>query len=170
MALDLSMTFKRQNTFGSGNGRPQKMNRAMAKDSYQDKDITAMDEGVLEDAIIVDKQMEANMLHIEGDVWLNLPDVPFNVLMMMLTITDLRRLTQVSSSWKNRIMENFLKNPANHKTLRARAWSRRALGFWMVPSNEEITNVIWLSKYDLALFVMGIILLFTFSKCWDHGH
>ena len=160
MALDLSLTFKRQNTFskplkmkleqanangeegGSGNRRPQKIKRAM--DSYQDKDITAMDEGVLEDAIIVDKQMEADVLHIEGDVWLNLPDIPFNVFMMMLRTTDLRRLTQVSSSWKNRITESFLKNPANHKTLSARI--RRAMDPRMLPSNEEITNAIWLSK------------------------
>ena len=46
-------------------------------------------------------------------------------------------------------MENFLNNPANHKTLRAKAWSRRVLGLWMAPSNEEITNVIWLSKYGI---------------------
>ena len=142
MALDLSLTFKRQNTFGSGNGRPQKINRAM--DSYQDKDITAMDEGVLEDAIIVDKQMEANMLHIEGDIWLNLPDIPFNVVMMMLRTTDLRRLTQVSSSWKKRITATFLKSPPNQKTLRAQI--ERAMDPRMLPSNEEITNAIWLSK------------------------
>ena len=127
---------------GSGNGRLQKINRAM--DSYQDKDITAMDEGVLEDGIIVDKQMEANMLHIEGDIWLNLPDIPFNVLMMMLRTTDLRRLTQVSSSWNKRITENFLKTAANHKTLRARI--ERAMDPRMLPSNEEITNAIWLGK------------------------
>ena len=79
------------------------------------------------------------------DIWLNLPDVPFNVFMMSLSITDLRRLTQVSSSWKNRITETFLKNPANQKTLRARI--DRAMGPGMLPSNEEITNAMWLSKY-----------------------
>ena len=137
----------------SGNGRPQKINRAT--DSHQDKDITAMDEGkipVLEDASIVDMPMVANMVHIEGDVWLNLPDIPFNVLMMMLRTTDLRRLTQVSSSWKNRITESFLKNPANHKTLSARI--RRAMDPMMLPSNEEITNAMWLSKYHLSLTVV----------------
>ena len=143
--------------------------------NYQDKDISDMEDEGEQDIDIDDKSIEANTVHNEHKFsalesnpvpstnsfknYLNLPDIPFTLLMKMLTITDLRRLTQVSSSWKNRIIENLLNNTANHKTLRAKAWSRRVLGLWMAPSNEEITNVIWLSKYDLALLVMRIILL-----------
>ena len=153
----------------------QKIRKAFeAMDSNKDKVMSDMENEGKQDIDNDDKSMEANKVDNEHEnqfsslesnpvpstnsfkSYLNLPDIPFDLLMKMLSITDLRRLTQVSSSWKNRIMENFLNNPANHKTLRARAWSRRVLGLWMAPSNEEITNVIWLSKYDLALFVMGI--------------
>ena len=92
--------------------------------------------------------------------YLNLPDIPFNLLMEMLSTTDIRRLTQVSNSWKKKITENFLNISANQKTLKAtatataRGWSRKEfnifgyliLDHWMPPSNEEITNFIWLSK------------------------
>ena len=80
------------------------------------------------------------------NIYLNLPDIPFNIFIMMLSTTDLRRLTQVSSSWKKRITEISLKNPVNMETLRARI-RRAMMTLWMLPSNEVITNAIWLSKY-----------------------
>ena len=81
--------------------------------------------------------------------YLNLPDLVFNNLMKMLSTTDLRRLKQVSVSWKKRITETFLENPANRNTLRAKI--ERAMGPGMLPSNEEITNAMWLSKYHYHL-------------------
>ena len=125
-----------------GNWRPQKINRAlMATNSNQGKDITVTGEEKEDKTPESDHALSTNSY----DIWLNLPDVPFNVFMTSLSITDLRRLTQVSSSWKNRITETFLKNPANQKTLRARI--ERAMGPGILPSNEEITNAMWLSKY-----------------------
>lgn len=144
-----------------GSRRPQKINRALMA-SNGDHGITATGEEQLPVLVgMQDEDMpkEANMVDNEDrtpesdhalstnsyDIWLNLPDVPFNVFMMSLSITDLRRLTQVSSSWKNRITETFLKNPANQKTLRARIDRKMCPG--MLPSNEEMTNAMWLSKY-----------------------
>ena len=99
------------------------------------------------DVIIADKQTEA-MVDIEDktqvNLWLNLPDVPFNALMMMLSTTQLRILTQVSSLLKKRITVNIFENHEKKKILRARMM--RAMGPGIYPSNEEITNAIWLSK------------------------
>ena len=144
-----------------------------AMGNYQDKDISDKEDEGEQDIDIDDKSIETNMVDNEDKThysalnsnpvlstknfksYLNLPDIPFNLLMEMLSTTDLRRLTQVSYSWKKRITENFLSNPANLKTLRARAtvtargWSRREMGIWtrwIPPSNEEINNFIWLSK------------------------
>ena len=102
--------------------------------------------------------------------FLNLPDVPFNLFAMMLSITQLRGLSQVSSSWRKRISENILENPARKNELRARI--QRAIvpkpiiktnhfmdmdieyGYewteYQYPSNEDISNAMWLSKYDLS--------------------
>ena len=76
--------------------------------------------------------------------WLNLPDVAFNALMMTHSTTQLRILSQVSSSLKKRIKENILENPANMKILRERI--ERTIGPVMLPSSEEITNAIWAGK------------------------
>ena len=77
--------------------------------------------------------------------FLNLPDIPFNVFAMMLSITQLRTLTQVSLSLKKKISENILENQARKNYLRARI--QRAMEQY--PSDEDISNAMWLSKYDL---------------------
>ena len=87
-----------------------------------------------------------------NNILLNLPDIPFNVFVMMLSITQLRALTQVSSSLKKRITENILENQARKNDLRVRI--QRAMEQWKAwnmeyPSNEDISNVMWLSKYGL---------------------
>ena len=129
-----------------GNGEPQKINRALeATNIYQDKDISDIEDEGEKDTDIDDKPIEADMVINEDkthfsdlesnpalsmnsfNIYLNLPDVPFNMLIMTLSTTDLRRLTQVSFSWKKRITEIFLENPANRKTLRARIESH---GSW----------------------------------------
>ena len=126
----------------------------------QDSDITAMDVKELpelegeKEFIIADKPTEADteaedetqvlLTHSPVNFWLNLPDVAFNVLMMMHNTTQLRILTQVSSSLKKRITVNILENPATKKILRARM--ERAMGPGIFPSNEEITNAMWLSN------------------------
>ena len=85
--------------------------------------------------------------------FLNLPDVPFNLFAMMLSITQLRALTQVSSSLKKRITENILENQSRKSDLRAQI--QRAMEPWKTwnweeyPSNEDISNAMWLSEYGL---------------------
>ena len=149
-----------------GNKRPQKIWKPWeATGSDQDRDIIAMDEERLpvmkekQDIDIFDKPMEARMVYIndqiqftasESDhagynIYLNLPDLPFSVLMMTHSTTQLRRLTQVSSSWKKRIQENILENSARQNDLRARI--EKVMGPGKLPSIEEISDAIWLSKY-----------------------
>ena len=150
----------------------------------QDSDITAMEVKELPELegenefIIADKLAEANteaedktkvlLTHSPVNFWLNLPDVAFNVLMMMHNTTQLRILTQVSSSLKKRITVNILENPATKKILRARM--ERAMGPGIFPSNEEITNAMWLSKLDLYHLFSLETFSVTFSKCRYHGH
>ena len=76
--------------------------------------------------------------------FLNLPDIPFNVFAMTLSITELRALTQVSSSLKKRISEDILENQARKNDLKARI--QRVMKEY--PSNEDISNARWLSKFD----------------------
>ena len=126
----------------------------------QDRDITVMDEKEMPElkgkngVIIADKTTKA-MVDIEDqskelltsnsvNFWLNLPDVAFNALMMTHSTTQLRILSQVSSSLKKRIKENILENPANMKIFRERI--ERTIGPVMLPSSEEITNAIWAGK------------------------
>ena len=87
------------------------------------------------------KSMEANMVDI-GDQpdWLNLPDLAFNEIMMMVS---LRSCMQVCSSWKERITKNILTNPTKRMVLRIRI--HRAMGPERFPSNEDICNAKWLS-------------------------
>ena len=92
----------------------------------------------------IEEKTQALFTSNSVNFWQNLPDVPFNLLMMMQSITQLRILTQVSSSLKKRIKENILERPSKKEILRARI--ERALGPGMFPSNEEITNAMWLSK------------------------
>ena len=159
----LKRKLEQAETYGqeSGNRRPQNINRSLeAPDSDQDKDISDMEDEGEQDIEIDDKPTEANnedktyfsapeskpaISTNSFNIYLNLPDIPFSIFIKMLGTTDLRRLSQVSSSWRKKITEIFLKNPANKKPLRARI--RRAMGLWMLPSNEVITNAIWLSKY-----------------------
>ena len=75
--------------------------------------------------------------------WLNLPDLAFNEIMMMMMIT-LRTGTQVCSSWRERITKNILENPTKKNIIRARV--ERVMGPGMFPSNEDICNARWLSK------------------------
>ena len=79
-----------------------------------------------------------------NNIFLNLPDIPFTVFAMTLSITQLRVLTQVSSSLKKRITENILENQARKNNLRVQI--QRAMEQY--PSNEDISNAMWLSKYN----------------------
>ena len=131
-------------------------------DNKQDRDIIAMDEKEMPElkgenkVIIADKPTKA-MVDIKDqsqelltsnsvNFWLHLPDVAFNALMMTHSTTQLRILSQVSSSLRKRIKENILENPANMKILRERI-ERTFIGPGMLPSSEEeITNAIWAGK------------------------
>ena len=106
----------------------------------QDRDITAMED--------IEGQNQVLFTSNSVNFWLNLPDVPFNLLMMMQSITQLRILTQVSSTLKKRIKKNILERPVKNKILRARI--ERVMGPGIIPSNEEITNAMWLSKFELS--------------------
>ena len=76
--------------------------------------------------------------------WLNLPDLAFNEIMMIMKMISLRTCMQVCSSWRERIMENILKNPTKRIVIRIRILT--AMGPERFPSNEEICNAKWLSK------------------------
>ena len=137
------------------------MTASVRKTPSFEKDITAMEKKKLpeleggKEVTFAEKQTEAEIedktqaFSISNSVnfWLNLPEVPFNALMMMHNTTQIRKLTQVSSSLKNRIKENILERPSINKILKARI--ERAMGPGMFPSNEEITNAMWLSKFEL---------------------
>ena len=96
-----------------------------------------------EDFKILDEPMEAKMAE-NGDQpnWLNLPDLAFNEIMMM--IISLHRCMQVCSSWREKITKNILENPTKKNIIRARM--ERAMGPGMIPSNEDICNAKWLGK------------------------
>ena len=93
------------------------------------------------------------------DIWLNLPDIPFDVIMMPQSTTQLRILTQVSSSWRKRITKNILENQVRKTELRVQ--SERALGPRMLPSKEEITNAMWLGMQFLSLNFCGTFFYFS---------
>ena len=95
-----------------------------------------------EDFKILDEPMDAKMADI-GDQpnWLNLPDLAFNEIMMM--IISLHRCMQVCSSWRERITNNIWKNPSRRNFIRDRI--ERAIGPERFPSNEEICIAKWLS-------------------------
>ena len=123
------------------NARPKKIWRPWeATGSDQAKDV---DMEVVERRAIEEEESDHTLLRSYLDNCLNLPDVPFNLFAMMLSITQLRRLTQVSSSWRKRITENILENPARKNDLRERI--QRALKN-EYPSNEDISNAMWLSE------------------------
>ena len=97
-----------------------------------------------EDINILDKPIETNMADIGGQPdWLNLPDLAFNEIMMMIS---LRSCMQVCFSWRERITKYILENPAKKNIIKARI--ERAMGpHWSIfPSNEDICNAKWLSK------------------------
>ena len=118
------------------------------------------------DGIIADKHTEA-MVDIEDrtqvNFWLNLPDVPFNVLMMLHSTTQLRILTQVSSSLKKRITVNILESHEKKKILRDRTKRTIAVGPEFFPSNEDITNAMWLSKIKLMSLIFNVNIFLFFS-------
>ena len=108
----------------------------------------------------MDKQKEAEMVDLwdqphqdnftESDPelymsnWHNLPDLDFDAIMMMASLTDLRKCSQVCRSWKVKITKNILQNKTKKSIIRARM--ERALGPGMFPSSEEICNAKWLGK------------------------
>ena len=90
----------------------------------------------------LDKLIDTEMSDI-GDQpdWLNLPDLAFNEIMMMIS---LRNCMQVCSSWNEKITKNILENPTKKNIIRARI--ERVMVPGMFPSNEDICNARWLSK------------------------
>ena len=126
------------------NARPKKIWRPWeATGSDQAKDV---DMEVVERRAIEEEESDHTLLRSNLDNCLNLPDVPFNLFAMMLSITQLRRLTQVSSSWRKRITQNLLENPARRNDLRARIQRALKNERYQYPSNEDISNAMWLSK------------------------
>ena len=151
-----------------GNGRPQKISRTLEasdSDQYNNRDIDIIDLTVMkegedidkptEDSNVYDVKVQSHFTSLEKpeptsnfNFLLNLPDIPFNIFAMRLSIAQLRGLTQVSSSLKKRITENILENPVRKDELRARI--RRAMKKY--PSNETISNAMWLGKDDLLSY------------------
>ena len=128
------------------NRRPQRINK---EDAMEDKELPVDN---------VDKQIEANMVDIreqplqdnftESDPaismnnWHNLPDLAFDAIMMMSSLTDLRKCSRVCRSWKEKITKNILENRTKKNIIRARI--ERALSLEMFPLGEEICNAMWL--------------------------
>ena len=155
-----------------GNGRPQKISRTLEasnSDQYNSRDIDIIDLTVMkeeeeedrivdkptEDSNVYDVKVQSHLTSLKKpeptsnfNFLLNLPDIPFNIFVMRLSIGQLRGLTQVSSCLKKRITENILENPVRKDELRARI--RRAMKKY--PSNETISNAMWLGKDDLLSY------------------
>ena len=120
------------------NGRPQKIIRISCQP-------------VLEGEKDVDKESDALLLRNSVD-WLNLPDIAFNQIMMMIALVSpqtLARCTQVCSSWKSKITKDILENKTKKNIIRTKIEKTMSPG--MFPSSEEICNAMWLSKYDFLL-------------------
>ena len=119
-----------------------KYNRTLESLVNQDQKERTLLDGE-EDNNILDKPIEDNMEDTRDQPdWLNLPDLAFNEIMMMIS---LRSCMQVCSSWRERITKNILENPTKRNIIRAR--SERAMGPGMFPSSEDISNALFLSKY-----------------------
>ena len=143
-----------------GNGRPEKISRTLEVRDMEIIDLTAMEEDRIvdkptEDSNVYDVKVQSHLTSLEKpeptsnfNFLLNLPDIPFNIFAMRLSIGQLRGLTQVSSSLKKRITENILENPVRKDELRARI--RRAMKKY--PSNEDISDAMWLGKDDLLSY------------------
>ena len=155
-----------------GNGRPQKISRSLEasdSDQYNDRDIDIIDLTVMkeeeeedrivdkptEDSNVYDVKVQSHLTSLEEpeptsnfNFLLNLPDIRFNIFAMRLSIGQLRGLTQVSSSLKKRITENILENPVRKNELRARIWRNMK----KYPSNDDISNAMWLGKDDLLSY------------------
>ena len=74
--------------------------------------------------------------------WHNLPDLAFDAIMMMVSLRDLRKSSNVCRSWKEKITKNILENRTKKNIIRASI--ERALGLGMFPLGEEICSAIWL--------------------------
>ena len=123
--------------------------RINKEDAIEDKELPG---------VIVDKPIEAKMVDIrdqphqdhftESDPalymsnWHNLPDLAFDAIMMMVSLTDLRKSSKVCRSWKEKITKNILENRTKKNIIRASI--ERALGLGMFPLGEEICSAIWL--------------------------
>ena len=90
----------------------------------------------------MNKPIGAKMVDIGNQPnWLNLPELAFNEIMMMV---NLRTCRQVCSFWRERITKNIWENTTKRNFIRARI--ERAIGPERFPSNEEICIAKWLSK------------------------
>ena len=120
-----------------------KYNRTLESLVNQDQKERTLLDGE-EDNNILDKPIEDNMEDTRDQPdWLNLPDLAFNEIMMMIS---LRSCMQVCSSWRERITKNILENPTKKNIIRARI-ERVIIGPAIFPSNEDICNAKWLSMY-----------------------
>ena len=124
-----------------GDQRPQEIDRTLG--AMEEEDQPQKDSNVYKGEV---QHLTTSESEHSSDVnfFLSLPDIPFNLFVMKLSITHLRTFTQVSSSLKKRILRYIWGNPARKNDLRIRI--KRAMEQY--PSNEDISNAMWLSKYD----------------------
>ena len=85
--------------------------------------------------------------------WLYLPSVPFDIIMTKIaheSLTTLRNCMEVCSTWKKRILENpEVKDTIKNKMERAFGPEVSVdPGCRMLPTNEEIINAKWFSKFN----------------------
>ncbi len=95
--------------------------------------------------------------------WLQLPHIPFDVIMTKIahkSLVDLQSCSEVCTTWSVLIEKDILKNPTVMGAIRDKtehAFGPEARvdpldsGNRMLPNNEMISNAKWLSKYRLSL-------------------
>ena len=75
--------------------------------------------------------------------WLNLPDLAFNEIMMIMEMISLRTCMQVCSSWRVRITKNILENPTKKNIIRARMERARKMRQQVQQQVQQITDCIF---------------------------
>ena len=85
-------------------------------------------------------------------VWLTLPDLIFNNIMMMVgleSLETLHRCRQVCKSWNEMILRDIWESHSKRKIMKLRI--ERSWGPGMLPTNEEISHAKWLGDGSLIL-------------------
>ena len=98
-------------------------------------------------------------------VWLTLPDLIFNDIMMMVglkSLESLHRCRQVCKTWNEMILRDIWENQRRNKIMKIRIEKNWAPG--MLPSDEDISHAKWLGDGCLFKFITQISPFFDFRS------